>query len=271
MNMQEMIERYYGQEAPLIDEATFAACILHDDDDLIVLNKPGWLVCHPSKNGPWSSLVGAAKAYFQLENVHLVSRLDRETSGLVLLARHRASARRYQMAFQERRVRKVYVAILQGNPQGPGGRSLEVSRALEPDPDSAVAIKQKVVTGFGGQKAQTTFRPRLSGGGFSLVQVIPHTGRKHQIRAHAAWLGYPVLGDKLYGPDEQHYLHFIEHGFDAHLRECLPFPRHALHAFSLEFAFGADTHTLRAPLPPDICSFCTEKMALSPQDLEPWL
>jgi 23S rRNA pseudouridine1911/1915/1917 synthase len=261
----------FSQEAPLISEERFAACVLHCDDDLIVLDKPGWLVCHPSKNGPWSSLVGAARVYFEAETLHLVSRLDRETSGLVLLARHRAAARFRQMAFQERTVRKTYMAILEGTPTRPDGRPIEVSRALEPDPDSAVHVKQRIVRGYGGQKAQTTFRLRAAGGGYSLFEVTPHTGRKHQIRVHAASLGSPVVGDKLYGNDEKFYLHFIEHGFDPWLRERLPLPRHALHAHRLDFESRSSTETFRAPLPADMRTFCEQTMGLKPEDLAPWV
>ena len=87
------------KDPPLVEMEEFKKWILHEDENLLALNKPGWLVCHPSKNGPFSSLVGAAKEYLGVESVHLVSRLDRETSGVVLLAKNRKAASYWQKAW----------------------------------------------------------------------------------------------------------------------------------------------------------------------------
>ena len=91
-----------GPTAPLIDPGDFPGWILHEDERLLVVNKPGLIVCHPSKNGPWSSLVGAAREYLGLPVVHLVFRLDRETSGVVVLAKDSATASQLQKATQRR-------------------------------------------------------------------------------------------------------------------------------------------------------------------------
>ena len=103
-----------SSDAPLIDPEDFAGWILFEDDDLLVLNKPGWLVCHPSKNGPWSSLVGAAKEYLSVHSIHLASRLDRETSGVVLLAKHSKAASLWQKGIERKTVRRSYFVILRG-------------------------------------------------------------------------------------------------------------------------------------------------------------
>ena len=104
----------YGETAPLVDLDRFVDWIIREDDDLLVLNKPGWLVCHPSKNGPFSSLVGVVREYTGIEKPHLIARLDRETSGLVLFAKRPSVARKFQMAIQARKVAKTYLAILEG-------------------------------------------------------------------------------------------------------------------------------------------------------------
>src|SRR5580704_15287924 len=101
-------------DVPLIDPADFRSWILHEDEHLLVVNKPGDVVCHPSKAGPWSSLVGAAREYLGLPTMHLVFRLDRETSGVVVLAKDAATASRLQVAMQKRRVGKSYLAVLTG-------------------------------------------------------------------------------------------------------------------------------------------------------------
>ena len=103
-----------GKNSPLIDPNSFPNWIIYEDEHILVLDKPGWLVCHPSKNGPWSSLVGAAKEYLGVESIHLASRLDRETSGVVLLAKHRGAASRWQKGIEKKTVRRSYLTILEG-------------------------------------------------------------------------------------------------------------------------------------------------------------
>jgi 23S rRNA pseudouridine1911/1915/1917 synthase len=225
--------------------------VLVANDDVVVLNKPGWVVCHPSKDGPFSSLVGAAREVLGLERVHLVSRLDRETSGLVVLARHREMARRLQMAIAGRRVRKHYLAILEGHLPA----RLEVSQPIGPDESSAVAVKQAVHASNGSQKAQTTFTPQAWRGGRTLAAVVPHTGRKHQIRVHAQWAGFPVAGDKLYGPDPALYLEFIAHGWTDRHAATLPLQRQALHSARLVFELEEGDLTWEAPLADDLATF----------------
>jgi len=146
---------HLGPTPALVTADELRACVLLDNADVLVLNKPGWLVCHPSKNGPMSSLVGAVREVFGLDQVHLVSRLDRETSGLVLLAKHKAAARHLQMALQAGYVEKRYCAILHG---ALDQSRVEVSQALEPDPESPVAAQVRVAPRGGGQKAQSTFK-----------------------------------------------------------------------------------------------------------------
>lgn len=210
--------------------AHLEAWLLHEDDDVLVFNKAGWMVCHPSKNGPWSSLVGAVREWRGLDKVHLVSRLDRETSGIVVLAKHHAAASRLQTAFAKRHTRKRYLALLVGTFEGV--QSTESN--LEPDPESPVFVKQRVSFGGRGKAALTHFRALESWNKWTLAEVIPETGRKHQIRAHAAWLGHPVAGDKIYGGDPTLYLEFIEQGWTPRLEAALRIPRQALHAAELE-------------------------------------
>ena len=246
----DWVKRFIGEETPLVQEGEFEQWILYEDDHVIALNKPGWLVCHPSKQGPMSSLVGAASLYIKQERLHLVSRLDRETSGIVLIAKHRKSAGQYQKAIEDKRVHKTYLVWLTGHLK----ESVEVDQPLARDIESLVHIKQAVRKSNSSQRAQTRFEPLYYDpeSDLSVVRVLPVTGRKHQIRVHAKWLGFPVYGDKLYGPDDQCYLDFIEKGWTPELAEKLHFPRQALHAFSLSFEEIEYQPDFTAPLTGDL-------------------
>lgn len=233
------------------------AWIVYEDTRLLVVNKPGDVVCHPSKAGPWSSLVGALREYTQLPIVHLVFRLDRETSGVVVLAKDAKMASRLQVAMQERKVGKAYFALLTGElPQ-----AVTVDQPLGDDVNSPVFVKSAVVASDipGAQRAVSHYAPIARGGGFTLARVVTETGRKHQIRAHAQWLGYPLVGDKIYGPDDRLYLDFIDHGWTPSLAEKLLLPRQALHCAEIDLRPARIEHVFAAPLPADMREFCVQR------------
>lgn len=247
---KDWLERFTGEEAALVKEGELQQWIVYEDEHVLALNKPGWLVCHPSKRGPMSSLVGAAKVYLNTGKSHLVSRLDRETSGIVLIAKTRYGASQYQKAIEQRRVHKQYWVWLVGELS----EAIEVNKPLARDMESVVYVKQTVRKSNSAQRAVTRFEPFFYDpkSNLSVVKVAPVTGRKHQIRAHAKWLGYDVFGDKIYGPDARYYLDFIEKGWTPDLEKALIFPRQALHAASLVFE-GIELHsTFQAPLTPDL-------------------
>lgn len=249
--------------ARLIAEEELKSWILFEDERLLVIGKPGDVVCHPSKAGPWSSLVGAAREYTRLETVHLVFRLDRETSGVVVIAKDAKMASRLQVAMQERKVGKVYRAIVWGELK----EAVTVDRALGDDVNSPVFVKSAVVE-VGGQRAVTHFAPEgvaqgaeggFGNGKFSLVRVVTETGRKHQIRAHAQWLGYPIVGDKIYGPDDRLYLQFIDGGWTPAMAETLLLPRQALHCAAIDLRAAGVEKVFEAPLAEDMRRFWEEK------------
>lgn len=240
----------FGARPPLIDAAQLASWILVEEEGLMAIAKPGWVVCHPSKHGPCSSLVGAVRALWGWETVHLISRLDRETSGLVLLARDKAVASPLQRAFMQGRVAKTYHALLCGHLPAP----VEAPWPLADDPASPVGIKTRAWPpgSPSAKQARTRFVPLAWGPGHTLVRIHPAEGRKHQIRAHARALGRPVAGDKIYGPDDRLYLRFIAQGFDDLLDRFLPLPRQALHCSRLVLTDPlAPPLDLSAPLPED--------------------
>jgi 23S rRNA pseudouridine1911/1915/1917 synthase len=251
-----------GADSPLIDPNSFPNWIIYEDEHILVLDKPGWLVCHPSKNGPWSSLVGAAKEYLGVESIHLASRLDRETSGVVLLAKHRGAASRWQKGIEVKAVRRSYLTILEGEMDG----SREISTFLGKDPTSEVFVKQRVTENSKkSQRAESAFIPMEVKKGYTCALVLTRTGRKHQIRVHAQSIGYPLVGEKLYGRDETYYLRFCEGGWKNEWMEDLGMSRQALHGRSLGFI--ADDFYYKADLALDMRDFLVEKMGLSEADI----
>lgn len=232
--------------------------IVDETEDYLVVDKPPFLLIHPSKPEGPPTLWGALRELlaFELVNggqVSIVNRLDRETSGLVLIAKNAASARRFGLAMERRRIGKEYLAIVSGWPSWDTTTvDAPLLRKGERTP-SAIWLKQAIHAD--GLPARTEFRVeerfvRLSANGekFAVVRALPLTGRTHQIRVHLAHLGHPIVGDKIYGPNETLYLRFIETGWTDELTQQLLLPRHALHSARLT----VDELDWRSPLPADL-------------------
>ena len=207
--------------------------ILWEDDHLLVVNKPADLVCHPTKDGPLSSLIARVRTYLGSDEGRLVNRLDRETSGVVLIAKGPIVAAELGRLVAGP-AEKTYWAIVHGHPLEPEFR---VVAPLGKDESSPVAIKDRVRDD--GAAAETRVRVirtfMRDDQPFALVEVMPMTGRKHQIRIHLAYAGYPIVGDKLYGEDEQRYLRLVERRLTDEDRRALLLSSHGLHARAIAF------------------------------------
>ena len=209
--------------------------IIFEDDELLVINKPAGLVCHPTKNGKLSSLISRARLHLgNSAQPHLVNRLDRETSGVVIIAKNSEIAGELGKILESRAVKKEYVAIVHAHVAAEQGT---IDAPLGKDEKSKVAVKDCVRED--GTPSQTEFfveqRFERAGGKFSLLRILPRTGRKHQIRIHLAHIGHAIVGDKLYGGDEDLYLALVENRLTSEQRAKLIFENHALHARSIQF------------------------------------
>ncbi len=241
----------------LITAEELRGWILEATDELIVINKPPHVVCHRSRFGPWSSLVGACREYLGDEVLRMPFRLDRETSGILVFARTKETGVRLQRAVQFRDFRKTYHAVLSGHLETP----VRVTAAIGPD-IGAEFYSRRTTVAEGGDPAETEFVPVAAGGGYSLVRVHPHSGRRHQIRVHAASIGFPLVGDKLYGPDPSLMIRFMEDGMSEGLLEKLELDRHALHCSRVEFETARGLEVFEAPPPEDLAEFVLRHMGL---------
>lgn len=219
--------------------------VVFEDDRLLVLNKPAGLVCHPTKGDEYSSLVGRVRLHLGPE-YHLINRLDRETSGLVVIGKEDAAARILRKVWESRGVKKTYWAIVHGWPEPDEGM---ISAALGRDLNSHVAIKDCVrVDGLAAETSWKVLRRfERSEGRFALLEVEPHSGRKHQIRIHLAHIGHAITGDKIYGGDENLYIDFIADRLKPEQWAKLILPHHALHAGRLEFTLRGEKMLFEAP------------------------
>jgi len=229
--------------------------IIHEDDELLVLNKPAGLVCHPTKGDALSSLISRVRLHLgETARPHLVNRLDRETSGVTLVAKNDDVARELRRLWENREVRKEYLAIVHGHVREKHGL---IDALLGKDERSLVVIKDCVRSD--GAPSQTEFhverRFTRAEGDFSLLRVVPMTGRKHQIRIHLAHLGHPIVGDKLYGGDEDLYLALVEDRLTAAQRAQLILPHHALHATRVSYHWRGRELSFSAPPEPRFAAF----------------
>ena len=218
--------------------------IRYEDSDLIVVNKPPGMVVHPSLGHAGGTLVNALLAHCpDLGGVGgerrpgIVHRLDKDTSGLIIAAKHDHALWQLQNQFKHRTVSKVYLTLVNGSLQPP---EATIDAPIGRDPRHRQKMAVITTANLDARPAQTKFRSLAYYANYTYVECRPHTGRKHQIRVHMAYIGYPIVGDTIYG----------------RRKEKLGLKRHFLHAAELTFRRPSDGEELHiiAELPNDLAA-----------------
>jgi 23S rRNA pseudouridine1911/1915/1917 synthase len=228
--------------------------VVFEDDDILVVDKPGGIVCHSAQRPEYGSLAEWLREQ-GIVTPRMINRLDRETSGLVLVAKNERAAKLLGKAVLRREIEKEYIAICWGEFEEATG---VVDLPIGITKDSVVYTKR--VVDPTGKPSVTEFSVERRLPGFTVVRLKPRTGRAHQLRVHMASLGHPIVGDKIYGPDERLYLEFIEKGVTVEMLDKLLLSRHALHAERVAFHHprAGERREFHAPVPDDLQTFVEE-------------
>jgi 23S rRNA pseudouridine1911/1915/1917 synthase len=242
-------------EPPLSDDLTLP--ILYEDDHLIVINKPANMLSHPTDKILNNTVLAVLrKVRPDLSRVHLLHRLDRDTSGVLALGKTVKAARLWSEQMERREIHKRYLALVRGIPK--------MSRGLIESPIGREGGEIKVrqwINVPGAVSARTRYEMVRKWGEGALIEANPETGRLHQIRVHLASIGHPILGDTLYQGAGEVYLKMTRGEVSPEDRVPLGFHRLALHAAALEFSHPLTGKPLRlcAPLPDDLRDFLTAR------------
>jgi 23S rRNA pseudouridine1911/1915/1917 synthase len=248
-------------------EVCFDYKVIHEDENLLVIDKPANLPVHPAGSYFFNTLLVHLRTRDQSKQrgqpielkaereFYLVHRIDKETSGVLVLAKTREICAGLTAQFAERLTEKTYLAVVKGTPPA----EFEVDLAMKRDSESLIKLKMKPApVEEGGYTAHTRFKRLEQRGGFALLECYPRTGRQHQIRVHLAASGYPIVGDKLYGIPEREAFRFYERrNLSPEALAELILPRHALHAHRLAFEHPITGKRMEysSPLPQDLSNF----------------
>jgi 23S rRNA pseudouridine1911/1915/1917 synthase len=231
--------------------------LLAERAEFLVVAKPPDLLSHPTRPDGAPTLLGWLQDRFPGEFVALANRLDRETSGTVLVARSPEIASRLGAMTMRREIVKHYLALVSGHVASEHGVIDAPIGRLGISDANPIWLRQGVIPHDDPERrktaeARTEFWRLAASETCSLLRLRAHTGRLHQLRVHLAQIGHPVIGDKIYGPDPNLYLKFIAEGWTDEHQRVLGLSRHALHAHEMSFLWKGENLNFTAPLPEDM-------------------
>jgi len=246
-----------------------APTTVYEDEGLIVINKPPFMITHPAgKNLFYCATVWYETIY--KHTMHSIHRLDRETTGVLMLGKNPKTTQKLSLLFEEDKVKKCYFLIAHKKENATPFPFVAKER-LGRNED---AIPQGMISAYPesseeGKEAETRFELLLELDKFVLALAFPLTGRQHQIRVHAATHGYPLLGDKLYNGDSSIFMRFKDHTPTDHDHEVMQIPRQALHAAALKLSYPKEEkmHFI-APLPKDLSDWLEKNHGVSHAEVE---
>jgi 23S rRNA pseudouridine1911/1915/1917 synthase len=225
------------------------------DRRFYVVDKPAGLPVHASAKFYFNTLTRVLAEQFPDEpELQICHRLDRETSGCLVVARDRAAAATIKQAFATKDgVRKQYLAVVHGQPPWRAEHAIDLPLRVAQPGDPTRLTHVRMLAGPGGMPAITRVTVERRTADYALVRCTLVTGRQHQIRAHLAAVGFPIVGDKLYAHGDDAFLRYCNDGLVPELAQLFVLPRHALHAASVSFPHpDGGTVTAEAPLPADL-------------------
>lgn len=231
--------------------------VLYEDADVLAVEKPSGQVVHPSGKSLSGTLIQDVHARYAEASelpvpIRLCHRIDKETSGIVLFAKGARAHRQIRKQFERHQIEKEYLAIVHGSP-GEDEGSIE----LPLGPAHASSVRLKIAVQAGGWESHTRWRVLERRGAFALLACTPLTGRQHQIRVHLAAIGHPLVGDKLYGDDEQLFVRGTRRELDERDLAALQLPRQALHNHRMVWSAptGGGRREVTSPLPAELRAF----------------
>lgn len=229
--------------------------VLLEDARILVIDKPAGLPVHASAKFYFNTLTRVlAERYPGEPELQICHRLDRETSGCLVVARDRDAAVVVKAAFASKaKVTKEYVAVVHGQPPWDAEQVIDLPLRVAVPGDPTKLPNVRMLAGPGGAQAITRVRVERRSADYALVRCTLVTGRQHQIRAHLAAVGYPIVGDKLYAHGDDAFMRYCDQGLVAELAAMFVLPRHALHAARVVFPHPeGGLRTAEAPLPVDM-------------------
>ena len=247
--------------------------VLYEDDELIAVSKPPYMSVHPTGK----HLFNCVTVYFEnscRQSVHSVHRLDRETSGILLLAKKPQAAAALTHCFETNKIQKCYFFISATNQRYSGEQEFSVLNRIAPC--ERFGPKRVIMNLFppdstNGKKAITRFNILEQKNRYALGLAFPLTGRQHQIRVHAMSKGLPLLGDKLYGGSFEMFQRFKDNWATPEDHRAMELSRHALHALAIKFPYKNQNKALFCPLPKDLQKWLQTTYKIEPEQLQTWL